>query len=97
MATKEEIQNLKNRGLDKDDLLKFNNQKIRQHQLDLRKNSYWLNYFQSVVLYKKDINLITKFDQRIDNLKIQEINKKAKKYLNPNNISQMVLYPEMLE
>ncbi|MFD0761310.1 M16 family metallopeptidase [Lutibacter aestuarii] len=96
-ATKEEIQNLKNKGLDEDDLLKFNNQKIRQHQLNLRKNSYWLNYFQSVVLYKKDINLITKFDERIDNLKIQEINKKAKKYLNPNNITQLVLYPEMLE
>lgn len=94
-ATKEEIQNLKNKGLDEDDLLKFKNQKIRQHQLNLRKNSYWLNYFQSVYIYKKDINQITKFDERIDNLKLNEINKEAIKYLDPKNISQLILNPEI--
>ncbi len=66
----------------------------RKRETDLKENKFWLNILRSYHEHDQDLKLILRYDELIDNLTDEDIQKAANKYLNPGNYLKVVLYPE---
>ena len=93
-ATKEEINELIEEGVTIEDLNKFKAQEIRQHELNLRENSFWLNYIKNAYTYDTNLKKIKNFQKSLDALDTENLQQKLRTYLNTPNSALLVLYPE---
>ncbi|MDQ1151392.1 M16 family metallopeptidase [Sphingobacterium zeae] len=90
----DEVKKIQEQGPDKGDLEKFLAEQLRQNELNLRENSYWLNYISSS--YQNDLDLM-RYSRRLDNLKkvtptsVQEV---AGKYLKKDRLFEFILMPD---
>lgn len=93
-ATFGEIQKIKDHGPSQEDLQKVKEAFAKQHQENLKDNSYWLNVLQrSVEQSTNPLNVLT-VDKRLNDISPKDLQERAKKYFNMNNYFQAVLYPE---
>ena len=93
-ATIEEIELLKKVGPTKDELEKFVAQEKRQKEVQLRSNSYWLNYIQSVYQGEVEEDFINSYEVYLENLNLMDLKKASKKYLSTENSARLILLPE---
>lgn len=93
-ATKDELNKLLETGVSKQDIDKFKAQEIRQHELNLRANSFWLNYIKNAYTYDLSLAKINEFEKNLNVLDKKTLDKKIKTFLNTENKALLVLYPE---
>ncbi len=89
-----EIQKIKDTGPKPDDLKKVKEAFSKQHQENLKDNTYWLNILQrSVELGSSPSNVLT-VEKRLNDITAKDLQDRARKYFNMSNYFQAVLYPE---
>lgn len=89
-----EIEKVKSKGPAPADLEKVKVAFAKQHQENLKDNSYWVSVLQrSVEQSTNPLNVLT-VEKRLQDLTVKDIQDRAKKYFNMNNYFQAVLYPE---
>jgi zinc protease len=89
-------QNIKSTGVSKINLNKVKEAQLRELELNLKLNSYWLAYLESTFFYNDDPLRILKQKQLIKKLKEKDFKQTANKYFT-NNLIKVVLYPENMK
>ena len=96
-AAKEEIGKIIKSGVSLEDLNKFKAQELRQHELNLRNNNFWLSYIKNSYDYDLDLNRLKQYKKQLNSLTTSEASKKLKEYLTTKNQATLILYPENLD
>ena len=93
-AALEEVNAFKQNGVTVEDLQKFKSEELRQEELSLRENGFWLNYLANRVKYGEDLTQVLTNSARINSVTVDDTKAAAQKYLNGNNYIRLVLMPE---
>jgi zinc protease len=93
-ATFDEFERLKREGPSAADLAKVKQNWIQNHRRALRENGYWLGRIQSALLDGTDPHEILTHEERVNALTAAEVQDAARRYLDTENVVQVVLYPE---
>jgi zinc protease len=93
-AVKEQIKDMQDHLPTDSNMVKITETGLREYEVDIKQNRYWLNSLYYALYYNDDPNLILKRPEFIKALKPEEIQNAAKKYLNGRNYMKFVLYPE---
>lgn len=93
-AALEEVNAFRQNGVTAEDLQKFKSEELRQEELSLRDNGYWLNYLSNRLKYGDNIEQVLDNSKRINGVTIEATKAAAEKYLNGNNYIRLVLEPE---
>jgi zinc protease len=89
-----ELNNLRGNEIDEIYITKVKEIYRRKHEVDLKKNKYWLGLLQKYLMYGIDYSEIDKADEKTNNISASSIRETANKYLDLNNYLKVVLYPE---
>ncbi|MGC8824302.1 MAG: M16 family metallopeptidase [Bacteroidales bacterium] len=87
------IAEIKNKGITDDYLKKIKETHLRELEVNLEKNNFWLNYLQNTVIYTDDIDRIETRRKQIETLNSIDIQRIAKKVFTDKYI-WVTLYPE---
>lgn len=93
-AALEEVNTFKQNGVTAEDLQKFKSEELRQEELSLRENGFWLGYLTNRLKYGDDIEQVLGNTARINGVTIEATKEAAQKYLSGNNYIRLVLLPE---
>jgi zinc protease len=66
----------------------------KQYRTQIQENEYWLDVLSQAFINGTDPELALDFEKRVDTLKLEDLQKAAKKYLDMKNYIKAVLYPE---
>ena len=89
------IDSLQTQGPTAADLEKVREQIIREHELELKQNQYWLSAIQTRDQAGEDIGgVVGPYDEMVRKLTAAQIQEAARKYLNVANYARFVLLPE---
>ena len=89
-----EIEKMKIQGPLPSDLNKVKQNWLKERQIALRTNSFWLNDLQDSVLYGTDKAELLSYEKRVNDVTLYDIKEAAKRYFNMENYVQVVMYPE---
>lgn len=89
-----ELNNLRSNEIDEVYVAKVKEIYKRKHEVDLKKNKYWLGLLQKYLTYNVDYSEIDKAEEKTNNISVVSIQETANKYLDMNNYIKVVLYPE---
>ena len=89
-----QIDSLKNYGTTDAYLTKVTETQIRQREISLKDNNFWLNSLQSYYFNGDDPADIMKYSDLVRGLTANDIRQAARNYLNDKNYVNVVLYPE---
>jgi zinc protease len=89
-----QIDSLRNFGASPDYLEKVKESFSRNHETNLRSNSYWLNKIENSYFQGLHPEYILDTQHMIENLSLDDIHKAAQQYLDVNNYIEVVLYPQ---
>ena len=90
----EQIDSLKIKPFEPIYLEKVREIQLRSHDVDLKRNSYWLNDLQFCYSNNENPEQMLNFPKLVENLKADAIQEAVKKYFNLNNYVKVVLYPK---
>lgn len=76
-----EVASMAKNGPSEEDLSKTKKSQILNYQENLKRNRYWLNTIKNIDYMKDDVSSIISFEDRVNALKISDIQMVAKKYL----------------
>ena len=93
-AALEEVNTFKNNGITAEDLQKFKSEELRQEELSLRENGFWLGYLTNRLKYSDNLEQVLGNTARINGVTVEATKAAAKKYLNGDNYIRLVLLPE---
>ena len=93
-AALEEVNTFKLNGVSAEDLQKFKSEELRQEELSLRENGFWLNYLTNRLKYNDNIEQVLTNKERINGVTVEATRAAAQKYLNGDNYIRLVLMPE---
>lgn len=93
-AAKEEVNSFVKNGATEEDLRKFRSEDIRQQELNVRENSYWLGYLAERIKRNEPLDLLNNRKALIEAVTPQKSKQAAALYLGTDNYIQMVLLPE---
>lgn len=93
-AALEEVNTFKNNGVTAEDLQKFKSEELRQEELSLRENGFWLGYLTNRLKYSDNLEQVLGNTARINGVTVEATKAAAKKYLNGDNYIRLVLLPE---
>ena len=93
-AVMAEIESLKTKGPDNADLASAIEALRRQHEVDLKDNSYWLSKIESAYKDQEDALAIVNFSERLQKATPAVIQQLARTYFNMENYVKAVLMPE---
>lgn len=89
------ISNIQENGPSAEDLEKAKEKQLREHEVNLRENSYWLSVLSSGFLYNNgDFSKIDEFNKLVNGVDAKTIQEAAKKYLNFDDYYRVSLKPE---
>jgi len=88
------IKKLQTEEITDDDLNKTIEKAKRKHEMDMRKNSFWLNQLMWLNQMQAKPEFVTDFDKDIDMLNKQSIQEAFKKYFNTKSYVNVWLKPE---
>ena len=96
-ATLEEIEKLKTEGPSASDIAKYKQEGIRQDEIMLKENYYWLSFLTNA--YKNDISpeYILSNSNMLQNLSLEKLKAAAQKYFDEDNLGQFILFPERMK
>jgi zinc protease len=75
-------------------ITKVKETQLREYEVGLRDNDFWVNNLSSLYQYDMDPNYILTYKEMAGQLSAQAIQKAAQKYLDRKNYVRVVLYPE---
>ncbi len=93
-AALEEVNAFKQNGVTAEDLQKFKSEELRQEELSLRENGFWLSYLANRLKYNDNIEQVLDNASRINGVTVDATKTAAQKYLNGDNYIRLVLMPE---
>jgi len=93
-AALEEVNTFKNNGVTAEDLQKFKSEELRQEELSIRENGYWLGYLTNRLKYGDDIEQVLGNTARVNGVTVEATKTAAKQYLSGDNYIRLVLLPE---
>lgn len=96
-AAFQQIDSLKNNPVDQIYITKVKETQIRENEVNLKENNFWLSTLYKYFFYDLDLSEIKKYSERVEGLTQSDIQKTAKKYLNVKNYVEVVLYPGKTE
>ena len=88
------IREIQNEGISEENLNKVKEAQRRDQELHWKTNGYWMNVLKTYHVNNYDYKEVNWLNQRIEELTAEDILQVAKKYLNPEEYIQIVLYPE---
>ena len=92
-----QIDSLRNFGTTDKNLIKIKEIQRRTLETSLKENGFWLNTIESYVWHNEDFADVMKYDELVEALTLETIQKTANKYFDMNNYVQVSLYPEGFE
>jgi zinc protease len=93
-AALEEVNAFAKNGVTAEDLQKFKSEELRQDELSLRENGYWLSYLTNRLKYGDNLEQVLGNTARINGVTVEATKAAAQKYLNGDNYIRLVLLPE---
>ncbi|WP_113661037.1 M16 family metallopeptidase [Pedobacter nanyangensis] len=93
-AALEEVSAFKQNGVTAEDLQKFKSEELRQEELSLRENAFWVNYLTNRLKYGDNLDQVLGNAARINGVTVEATKAAAQKYLNGDNYIRLVLLPE---
>ncbi|MES2827222.1 MAG: insulinase family protein [Bacteroidota bacterium] len=93
-ASLDEIAKIKATGASADDLGKFKSEEIRQQEVSLRTNGYWLGYISNRIKFGENMEQNKNYVQKVNAVTAETTKAAAQKYLNEDNYIRFVLLPE---
>lgn len=93
-AALEEVNSLSQNGATEEDLKKFKSEELRQQELALRDNGFWLNYLANRLKYGDNVEQLLGNKDRISGVTPESTKAVAQKYLNGDNYIRIVMLPE---
>ena len=93
-AALEEVNAVKSNGATNEDIEKFKSEEVRQQELSLRDNGFWLNYLSNRIKYGDNIEQVLENKARLEKVDVSSTKAAAQKYLNGENYIRLVLLPE---
>jgi zinc protease len=88
------IKDAQEKGVAQKDLDKVKETMKKQYRTQIQENEYWLDVLSQAFINGTDPELALDFEKRVDALKLEDLQKAAKKYLDMKNYIKAVLYPE---
>ena len=88
-----ELEKIKTNGCNEKDLQKVKEESLRNYEINMKKNSYWLNLITGRALEKKDFLDILDYEEFIKGLKSDDLKHLANKYLSKENVGEFILMP----
>ncbi|HMG66036.1 MAG TPA: insulinase family protein, partial [Chitinophagaceae bacterium] len=88
------IKDAQEKGVEQKDLDKVKETWKKQYQVGLQNNEAWLDNLSNAFIDHNDPENILNYEQKIDALTVQDLQKAAQKFLSTTNYIKAVLYPE---
>jgi zinc protease len=88
-----EIQKVQEKGAEQTDIDKFKVETKRQTEIQLRDNSFWLNYLQTQYQDADDVKYILKEEEALKKVTVESTKVAAKKYF-AENMVKVIMLPE---
>jgi zinc protease len=88
------IKNAQEKGVDQKDLDKVKETWKKQYKISLQNNEAWLTNLSNAFIDQNNPENILDYEQKVDALTVQDLQKAAQKFLSTTNYIKAVLYPE---
>jgi zinc protease len=88
------IKNAQEKGVDQKDLDKVKETWKKQYKVSLQNNEAWLTNLSNAFIDQNNPENILDYEQKVDALTVQDLQKAAQKFLSTTNYIKAVLYPE---
>ena len=89
-----QIDSLQRFGTTEDYLNKIKEMDLRDYEVNLKQNGYWLGSLEFAEFHGEDPRLILNYPDEVNSLTLQDLQDAAKQYLRPDNVIKVTLYPE---
>ena len=89
-----EIETIKETGAGEEYLTKVKENQRREHEINLKQNSFWLSNLSFYYYHGEDPLQILEFDSYVDGFSSATVQTAARQYFDMNNYVRVVLYPE---
>lgn len=88
------LKNAQDKGVAQKDLDKVKENWKKQYHVNLQSNEYWLENLSSAFINGDNPENILDYEQKINAITVEDLQKIAKKYLTLTNMVKSVMYPE---
>jgi zinc protease len=88
------IKDAQEKGIDQKDLDKVKETWKKQYHVNLQNNGYWLSVLSNAFIDQTNPENVLDYEQRVNAVTVEDLQKVAKKFLTLNNMVKSVLYPE---
>src|SRR6266576_2576529 len=88
------IKNAQEKGIDQKDLDKVKEKWKKQYRVSLQNNEAWLANLSNAFIDQNNPENILDYEQKVDALTVQDLQKAAQKFLSTTSYIKAVLYPE---
>jgi zinc protease len=88
------IKDAQEKGVDQKDLDKVKETWKKQYRVSLQNNEAWLDNLSNAFIDQNNPENILDYEQKVDALTVQDLQKAAQKFLSTTNYIKSVLYPE---
>ncbi len=88
------IKDVQEKGVEQKDLDKIKETWRKQYHVNLQSNNWWLSGLTRAWIDRNNPENLLDYEQRVDEIKIEDLQQTAKKFLTLNNMVKAVLYPE---
>ncbi|WNB17033.1 M16 family metallopeptidase [Marivirga arenosa] len=93
-TTHEILKDIKENGVEEEDLAKVKEAQLKGLKENLKKNDYWLNRLFDFYYYGDDLNNFIVSEDKINSLSAEDLKKAANEYLNEDQFVEAILLPE---
>jgi zinc protease len=93
-ALTELIKDAQEKGIDQKDLDKVKETWKKQYHVNLQSNDYWLGVLSNAFIDQTNPENVLDYEQKVNAITVEDLQKAAKKFLTLNNMVKAVLYPE---
>ncbi|MGE0566858.1 MAG: M16 family metallopeptidase [Bacteroidia bacterium] len=93
-AALDEIADVKKNGCNSENLTKVTEGFLKERELDLKENRFWLSYISSADMYSEEISDLDKYNDWVKSLKNDDFKVFANKYINDKELKKFILNPE---
>ena len=88
------IKDAQDKGVEQKDLDKVKETWKKQYHVNLQSNDWWLSGLSNSWIDQTNAEGLLDYEKRVDAIKLEDLQKAAKKFLTLNNMVKAVLYPE---
>jgi zinc protease len=88
------IKDAQEKGIDQKDLDKVKETWKKQYHVNLQSNDYWLGVLSNAFIDQTNPENVLDYEQKVNAITVEDLQKAAKKFLTLNNMVKAVLYPE---